>query len=112
MATMTIKEQIDGVLHPVSCDAIRGKTVRECYQLWDGKKIVCELIQTSGGGYVCGTERARDYYRKQGHKALTFAEALIIQRAASYLDEIIIPDLFVLQGHVLAFEWGQDIKKK
>lgn len=111
MATMTIKEQVDGVLQEISCDAIRDMTVRECYQLWDGKKIVCELVQVNGNGYICGTEKARDYYRKGGHKALTFKEALEIQRLSGYLDEVIIPHAFTMSGNVLAFEWGKDVGK-
>lgn len=111
MPTMTIREQIDGVLQPVSCDAIRGLTVRECYQLWDGKNRL--RADTDQRRRVCLRHRkARDYYRKQGHKARTFAEALIIQRAAGYLDEVIVPVDFTLLGNVLAFEWGQDITRK
>lgn len=106
MAILIIQEKIDGVMEDISNDSIKGKTIRELYERFQGEKVVFEW---QGVGFVCGTEIARDHYRRKGHKAITFTEGLITHSGWLWFDHVPVPEVFFIPGCPTYFEFGDHI---
>ena len=61
-----------------------GMTIAELLEQMDGQEVVAELVVSSDGrewkGYLCGTEKWVEHYRKKGFSSKGFMEGIEILR--------------------------------
>jgi hypothetical protein len=66
------RQQEDGSWQHVDITEVAGKSIRECFQMWDGDPVVVKVT----GGMICGQQEWMEFYRKRGHQVASFPEAI------------------------------------
>jgi hypothetical protein len=72
MKELAFKEKIGDVWMPVSVEHVAGKTLRECFEQWDGREVICKVDQ----GFICGTAEWIEHYKRKGFKTISFPDTI------------------------------------
>lgn len=69
-----------GRWEPIDLDTFLDLSFAELAEMCEGKEVVCEITHGEWKGYLCGTEKWVEHYRKKGFSAKGFMEGVSILR--------------------------------
>ena len=113
MATLEVKQKIDGKWQLIPTPHVAGKTLREAINGWDGKEVVMKFEHEGKiVGMICGTPYWINRYREMGNVVFSFAEMLEMLSGSSSdsLDDLVLPEGVdeVFGGEFLKFDFPVD----